>query len=201
MNSLLYKAKKLNTAYERLIEVKVYNYLRHLKRKLLQKLKKSTDIGLNVKANNVSRDLTESCKKTEENLASEKTIKEIEREAEYSKLLKKAELIPDSNGQRYYEKLDIRIGIICEDVYKRQVLCGASGSFCSRAVKRRRSGHFRIHGASNNHENDDRYSGTGKRYCKRSVLYSPLPVSYTHLDVYKRQVHSHINQYNEASRF
>ncbi|MCQ4637212.1 glycosyltransferase [Anaerovorax odorimutans] len=117
MNSLLYKAKKLNTAYERLIEVKVYNYLRHLKRKLLQKLKKETKEELSVESNNVMQHLTESGKMAEEDLFSESKLKEIEREAEYLRLLKKAELIPDSNGQRYYKKIDIRIGIICDQIF------------------------------------------------------------------------------------
>ena len=89
MNALLYKAKKLNTAYERLVEVKVYNYLRHLKRNLMRRLKKETEEELSVESNNATQHSTESSRIAEEDFFSERRIKEIEHEAEYSRLLKK----------------------------------------------------------------------------------------------------------------
>lgn len=92
-NTLLYKTKRINNAYEKLSEVKLYNFARRLKHK------------------NTEDDSTELVENL--NLLNRERVREKE---EYrDKLIKLAEMIPDSNGSKYFQQSNLRMGIIADE--------------------------------------------------------------------------------------
>lgn len=92
-NTLLYHAKKKNEAYEKLAEVKLYNYFRKLKKK---------------------NDKTEDYASLALTIDTSDKNKVREREEKRDKLIELAAKIPDSNGSRYFNTNKVRIGMIAD---------------------------------------------------------------------------------------
>ncbi len=92
-NTLLYKAKRKNAAYEKLFEVRLYNYVKS-----------------KINKNPVDDSMT-----IEGNICSANTMRLREKEAYIDELIKLAEEIPDSNGSRYFKRNSVRMGIIADE--------------------------------------------------------------------------------------
>lgn len=92
-NTLLYKAKRKNMRYEKLLEVKLYNFLRGIKNKDSKyELEDAYEKIENIRQKNMG-----------------------EKRKAYEKLIETADSIPDSNGSRYFKQSDVRIGMIADE--------------------------------------------------------------------------------------
>lgn len=92
-NTLLYKAKRKNMRYEKLLEVKFYNFLRGIKNKDSKyEFEDAYEKIENIRQKNMG-----------------------EKRKAYEKLIETADSIPDSNGSRYFKQSDVRIGMIADE--------------------------------------------------------------------------------------
>ena len=117
-NSLLYDARKSLSAYERLFSVKLFNYLRRKKKKVRDEENKSHEIVI-LDSNKIiskyeQKNNPNKKAKTENKYPNIDVYFEKADKGFIDRVKSQINQISSSNGCKYYKKMDVNIGIVCD---------------------------------------------------------------------------------------